>query len=297
MAHESQETDEKKWPPHVEHIFIEIMLEEQLKGNMPSGVFKGPTWASITAELNRRTGKDFVLKQVQQKHNRLQLKQRKWSQLLRHIGLGWDEQTQTVTYSDEVWQNVIAANRGAANLRKQGCPDYPSLQQLFTTSIATGNLQISSNTHPLNSDKERALEEELANANADANAKDAEVEEVTRREEKCHVQDASGKGKKASKKSDKVSEMTTALKEYNAMSERRYSGKLGRTSGSSDQFSQSVVGGDPCSLSKAIGVLNTYADLSNKVYIKMSKVLQQKDNRVVLCVCRSIGGSLGLRTF
>lgn len=71
MAHELQETDEKKWPPHVEHIFIEIMLEEQLKGNMSSGVFKGPTWASITAELNRRTKKDFVFKQVQQKHNRL----------------------------------------------------------------------------------------------------------------------------------------------------------------------------------------------------------------------------------
>ena len=65
MAHESQEADEKKWPPHVEHIFVEIMLEEQLNGNMPSGVFKGPTWASITAELNRRTRKDFLFKQVQ----------------------------------------------------------------------------------------------------------------------------------------------------------------------------------------------------------------------------------------
>ena len=28
-------------------------------------------------------------------------------------------------------------------------------------------------------------------------------------------------------------------------------------------------------------VLNSYADLSNKAYIKMSKVLQQNDNRVV----------------
>ena len=25
------------WPPHVEYIFIEIMLEEQLKGNMENG--------------------------------------------------------------------------------------------------------------------------------------------------------------------------------------------------------------------------------------------------------------------
>ena len=95
------------------------------------------------------------------------------------------------------------------------------------------------------------------------------------------MQVASGKGKKASKKSDRVSEMTTALKEYNAMSERRYSGKLGKASGSSDQFAQSVVGGDPCSLIKAMDILNTYTDLSNKAYIKMSKVLQQKDNRVV----------------
>jgi len=71
MENESQETDEKKWPSHVEHTFIEIMLEDQLKGNMPNGVFKGSTWASITHDLNERTRKDFITKQVQQKHNRL----------------------------------------------------------------------------------------------------------------------------------------------------------------------------------------------------------------------------------
>ena len=67
------------WPPHVEHIFIEIMLEEQLKGNMENGVFKGPMWQSITAELNTRTRKFFPHKKVVQKHNKLRLKQRKWS--------------------------------------------------------------------------------------------------------------------------------------------------------------------------------------------------------------------------
>ena len=119
---------------------------------------------------------------------------------------------------------------------------------MFTPSTATGNLQISSNTPPLNSEKERALEEELANANADVSAstpthldddcytpnfdsfpqtvEDAEVDEVTRRVEKRPVQDASAKGKKVSKKLDRVSEMTVALKEYTTMSECRYSGKL-----------------------------------------------------------------------
>ena len=117
---------------------------------------------------------------------------------------------------------------------------------MFTPSTATGNLQISSNTPPLNSDEERALEEELANADVNASApthldddcytpnfdsfpqtvEDAEVEEVTRRVEKRPVQDASAKGKKVSKKLDRVSEMIVALKEYTTMSECRYSGKL-----------------------------------------------------------------------
>ena len=39
------------------NILLLIMLEEQLKGNMPNGVFKGSTWASITCDLNERTGK------------------------------------------------------------------------------------------------------------------------------------------------------------------------------------------------------------------------------------------------
>ncbi|XP_030936760.1 uncharacterized protein LOC115962032 [Quercus lobata] len=266
MAHESQEADDKMWPPYVEHIFIEIMLEEQLKGNMENDMFKGPMWASITVELNQRTGKNCPSKQVVQKHNRLRLKQRKWSQLLRHTRLGWDKQTQIVTGLDEVWVNVIA---------------------------------ISSNTPPLTSDEEHALKEELANANANApthldddcytpnfesfsqTVEDAEVEEVTQRAGKRPVQDASGKGKMVSNKADRVSDMTVALKEYTVMTKERYRCKLGRSSGISDQFTQSSVGGDPCSLRKAIELLNKYEDLNNKAYVKISKALQQKDNRVV----------------
>ena len=69
-----------------------------------------------------------------------------------------------------MFPRTLQGNRSAANLRKQGCLDYPSLQQLFAPSTATGNLQIFSNTPPVNSDDERALEEEFANANANASA-------------------------------------------------------------------------------------------------------------------------------
>ena len=108
MAHESRDVDDIICPPHVEHIFIEIMVEEQIKGNMENGVFKGPMWETMTQELNKLIGKHLTAKKVFQKHNRLRGKQRKWSQLPNRMGLGWDKATQTVTCTDEVWEHVVA---------------------------------------------------------------------------------------------------------------------------------------------------------------------------------------------
>ena len=64
MAHESRDADDKMWPPHVEHIFIEIIVKEQIKGNMENDVFKGPMWETMTQELNKRIGKLFIAKKV-----------------------------------------------------------------------------------------------------------------------------------------------------------------------------------------------------------------------------------------
>ena len=76
MAQEFQNAEEPKWPSHIEKIFIDIMVDEQQKGNMEHGIFKATTWLSITNALNEQTGKSFHIKQLQQKHNRLRQKQR-----------------------------------------------------------------------------------------------------------------------------------------------------------------------------------------------------------------------------
>ena len=52
------------WPPHIEQIFIDIMVDEQQKGNMEHGVFKAKTWLSITKTLNEQIGKSFLSRQV-----------------------------------------------------------------------------------------------------------------------------------------------------------------------------------------------------------------------------------------
>ena len=115
---------------------------------------------------------------------------------------------------------------------------------MFVPSIATGNLQISSNILTLNSDEKRALEEELANKcvpthldgdyynpnldNIHQTVDNVNSEHQTQRAEKNPMQDASAKGKKVSKKADRVNDMTMALKEYTAMTKERFSGKRGK---------------------------------------------------------------------
>ncbi|XP_023923844.1 uncharacterized protein LOC112035250 [Quercus suber] len=251
MAHESQELDEKLWPPHIEQIFIEIMLDEQLKGNMENGVFKPPVWESITKQLNTQTEKNFLTKKGDPK---------------------------------------------VPLLRKKGCPHYDKLRQLFASTTATGALQISSNTPAPDSNEERALKEALANddhctqvghddyysPNLDEIPRDeSPFNDQTQHPDKRPIQDSSGKGKKPAKKVDRVSEMTTALQEYTAMTRERYSQRKGKAAGSSDHCGQSATIGDPCSLGKAIQLLNQHKDLDDDAYFAVSTALHLKKNRVV----------------
>ncbi|KAL0001158.1 hypothetical protein SO802_014939 [Lithocarpus litseifolius] len=238
---------------------------------MVHGIFKAPTWLSITNALNEQTGKSFRPKQVIQKHNRLRQRQRKWSQFLSHIRLGWDETTQTITASEEVWVYVVVANPKATALQKSGCPSYEKLRQLFTPNAAIDAFQISSNTPAPDSDEECALEEEIANearhtqlGNDDCYNPDMEgitqddpfAIEQTQCADKRPIEEPTGKGEKVAKKADSASDMTIALQEYTALARERFNKKKGKSIGSSEYDAQFACGGDPCSFGRALEVLN-----------------------------------------
>ncbi|KAK9991501.1 hypothetical protein SO802_026486 [Lithocarpus litseifolius] len=226
---------------------------------MEHGIFKAPIWLSITNALNEQTGKSFRPKQVIQKHNGLKQKQRKWSQLLSHIGLGWDKTTQTVITSEEVWANVSAS----------GCPSYDKLRQLFASNAATSAYQISSNKPAPNSDEESALEEEIANEARHTQLDDPLATEQTQRANKSPIEEPTGKGKKVAKKADRASDITIALQEYTALTKEQFNKRTGKSMGSSDHVAQFTSGGDPCSLGRALKVLNQYNDLDDDTYINI----------------------------
>ncbi|KAL0010326.1 hypothetical protein SO802_005434 [Lithocarpus litseifolius] len=97
--------------------------------------------------------------------------------------------------------------------------------------------------------------------------------EQTQRADKRPIEEPTGKGKKVAKKADRDSDMTIALQEYTALERERFNKKKGKSMGSSNHVAQFASGGDPCSLGRALDVLNQYNDLDDDTYINISEVL------------------------
>ena len=51
--------EDKKWLNAVEKHFIDILLEEDAKGNMSQGQFKTRTWTYVMNEFSKRTNKNY----------------------------------------------------------------------------------------------------------------------------------------------------------------------------------------------------------------------------------------------
>ena len=103
--------DRKMWPDAIERHFIEILLEEDAKGNMPQGQFKTGTWTSIMNEFKKRTNRDYSKGQLSQKYQRMKTRHRIFSQLIARTGMGWDPISNTVTASEEAWAAAFAVSR------------------------------------------------------------------------------------------------------------------------------------------------------------------------------------------
>ena len=95
--------EDKKWPNAVKKHFIDILLEEDAKGNMPQGQFKTGSWTIVMNEFNKRSNKNYNKSQLTQKYQRMKGRHRTFSQLIAHIGMGWDPISNMVTANEEAW--------------------------------------------------------------------------------------------------------------------------------------------------------------------------------------------------
>ncbi|XP_050248523.1 uncharacterized protein At2g29880-like [Quercus robur] len=262
--------DRKLWPEVVEKHFIDILLEEDAKGNMPQGQFKTGTWTIVMNEFNKRTNKNYNKTQLTQKYQRMKGRHRTFFQLIARTGMGWDPISNIVTASEEAWAAAFVVNHKFKEFKKKGLKHYDLLGRLFNSNIATGFLQISSAQPAPNSDEERELDAAFLSSGVHVNVNTDSVDDVEelptpsevqswRQAKKRPVEPFHSSEKR--KKGHSLESITEAIWGFTDMRNRR--GKR------SIDTRDSGVGGDIKSVTEAVTLLNQYTDVDHVTYCKV----------------------------
>ncbi|KAL0443991.1 UNVERIFIED_CONTAM: hypothetical protein Slati_2121800 [Sesamum latifolium] len=125
-------------------------------------------WSNIFSgvELYERNKTQYTIVQLKGKANRLRMLWRKFYDLVyKRTGFGWDPSTYTVTASEDRWAEWVAANTRESGLRKKGLPHFNLCTEMFSASVATGNIARSSAIPPLDTNADDELDEHQEECN------------------------------------------------------------------------------------------------------------------------------------
>ncbi|KAK9997236.1 hypothetical protein SO802_021922 [Lithocarpus litseifolius] len=270
MADPSDAEDMRLWPAPIEKQFIDILLEEEAKGNIPNGQFKKNIWPFVTDEFNRRTGKRYS-------HT--------FAQLIGRTGMGWDPVTNTVTGSDAVWAHTASLNSRCKEFRNKGLEHHELLGQLFHTGTATGFLQISSAQPAPNSDEEQELDVAVLAQGLHVSVEPDSADDVGKLPPLDMGQCSNPKGKQlahsdtSTGKKGKVRSLdraTYAIMEFMEMSRKRRSDKKSK----SQKTVESTSMHDPFSMAKAVDIVNSIPDVDDYTLFKVLEKFHEPESGV-----------------
>ncbi|KAH7841521.1 hypothetical protein Vadar_031026 [Vaccinium darrowii] len=151
------------------------MLDEQKRSLGPNSLKKSPfqesNWNRIVDDVAKRTGTTKYSKQrLKGKIKQMKHLFNKFTDLIKKSGFGWDKELGTVTAPDEVWEDYIERNPDAVKFRDKGLPHYELLKELYSPSVATGELNRSSSRGAPESDDERDVRMSLSQGQVGASS-------------------------------------------------------------------------------------------------------------------------------
>ncbi|OWM74627.1 hypothetical protein CDL15_Pgr005207 [Punica granatum] len=85
----------------------------------------------------------------------------RFSEIVRYTGAGWDVDTNTITVDQDVWDMFTKKSRAYKAFQSKGCNHHDLQKQLFSSSVATGALRISSTDPPPTLEEECRLNEKF----------------------------------------------------------------------------------------------------------------------------------------
>ncbi|XP_043709299.1 L10-interacting MYB domain-containing protein-like [Telopea speciosissima] len=137
--HYMQEQSRAKWTTSLTKTLVDLMVEQALKGSRTNNSFGKKAWKNMCDEFCKRTGLNWGKEQLKNRYGVLRRQYITVKSLLYQGGFSWNESTQIITATDEVWDKYIQAHPDAEAIRSNGCPIYKQLCTVFSDSGSNGN--------------------------------------------------------------------------------------------------------------------------------------------------------------
>ncbi|XP_057981728.1 L10-interacting MYB domain-containing protein [Malania oleifera] len=129
------------WTPAFHKIFVDLCLEQTLKGNKPGTHFTKEGWRNIADTFCKRSGLRYDKKQLKNHWDVTKEQWKVWCKLVGTSSMKWDPNTQTFGASEEDWTNYLQTNPDAAQFRYKELQLADQLETIFDGTVTIGETE------------------------------------------------------------------------------------------------------------------------------------------------------------
>ncbi|KAA8525642.1 hypothetical protein F0562_007476 [Nyssa sinensis] len=134
----NSERSRTDWMPAMDEYFIELMLNQQERGNKLDNTFNKQAWTDMLTLFNATFGPQHSKRVLRHRYKKLLKYYSDITVLLKQNGFSWDETQQMVAADDDIWDAYIKAHPHARSYRTKTLPNYKDLGLIFGDAINDG---------------------------------------------------------------------------------------------------------------------------------------------------------------
>ncbi|KAK6947337.1 Myb/SANT-like domain [Dillenia turbinata] len=127
------------WTPTMDRYFIEIMIEQVLKGYKNNTIFQKKAWKAMASLFNNKFGLGIEKDVLKNRLKKLRLRYNAVKNLLEQQGFHWDDSRQMVVAEDHVWDDYIKVHPEARAYRTITVPSFKDLCVIFGNENGGGS--------------------------------------------------------------------------------------------------------------------------------------------------------------
>ncbi|XP_020536605.1 uncharacterized protein LOC105637536 isoform X2 [Jatropha curcas] len=127
-----------EWTASMDQYFVELLLDQIIKGNKTENTFNKQAWTDMLSSFNAKFGPQHGKRVLRHRYKKLLKYCSEMKVILKQNGFSWDEPQQMIVGDNDVWDAYIKVHPQARAYRMKTLPNYNDLVLIFGDATEDG---------------------------------------------------------------------------------------------------------------------------------------------------------------